>query len=99
MCEHGTTVPMPIGGRVCDVDACLALVVATLNTIPALATTACCCGHGHMPGSVLLADGRALVLMTRAEHDAYFATFTTDIHGLPRAVSAGAERKEVPDAD
>ena len=73
MCEHGVTVPMPIAGRVRDIDSCLALLIATLNTVPKYATVACCCGHGKMPGSVLLADGRALVLMTREQHDAYFA--------------------------
>lgn len=73
MCEWGTTVPMPLNGRVRDIDSCLALLIATLNTIPALETSGCCCGHGKMPGSVLLKDGSALVVMTREQHDAYFA--------------------------
>lgn len=84
MCEHGTTVPMPLAGRVRDIDACLALLVATLNTVPALATVACCCGHGKMPGSIALADGRELVLMSREEAAAYFAAIPHTIHGEAR---------------
>ena len=85
MREHGTTVPMPLAGRVRAIDSCLALLIATLNTNPDLATIGCCCGHGKMPGSILLADGRALVLMTREEHDAYFDAISHTIHGELRA--------------
>ena len=67
MCEHGTTVPMPINGRVRDIDSCLALIVATLNTIPKLETVACCCGHGKMVGSIALADGRELLIASDFE--------------------------------
>lgn len=62
MCKHGTSVPMPIDGRVRDIDSCMALLVATLNTIPALETVACCCGHGNGPGNVVLKDGRELFI-------------------------------------
>jgi hypothetical protein len=72
---------MPINGRVRDIDACLALLVATLNTVPALETLASCCGHGHLPPRVDLADGRVLVVMTQEQADAYYPTFGVNIHG------------------
>ena len=78
MCEWGTCVPMPLNGRVRDIDACLALLVATLNTIPALETVACCCGHGEMPGRVTLKDGRELVIMTEEQASNYFAVPATE---------------------
>ncbi len=83
MCEHGMGVPMPLGGRVRDIDACLALLVATLNTVPALSTTASCCGHGHLPGRVDLEDGRVLVLMTPEQATTYYAGFRVNNHGEP----------------
>jgi hypothetical protein len=75
---------MPLNGRVQDIDACLALLVATLNTVPKLATVASCCGHGHRPASVALADGRWLVVLTQEQYDALEAQYPLDIHGQPR---------------
>lgn len=62
MCKWNTVVPMPLNGRVRDIDSCMALLIATLNTIPALETVACCCGHGKGPGNVILKDGRELFI-------------------------------------
>jgi hypothetical protein len=61
MCERGTTVPMPIGGRVIDVDACLAPIVAALNA-GGVRTLASCCGHGVRPGVIALEDGVELLV-------------------------------------
>ena len=61
-CELGTyecVVPMPIRGRSQGIDLCIADIVAALNAANIL-TTGSCCGHGKMPGSVLLDDGRVL---------------------------------------
>lgn len=91
MCKHGDTVPMPLNGRVRDIDRCLALLVATLNTVPPLATVACCCGHGQMPPSIILHDDRWLVIMTRAEADAFYAQYPTDIHGTPSPARLSTE--------
>ena len=43
------------------VDACLAPFVAALNT-GGLQTIASCCGHGDGPGTVILEDGRELLV-------------------------------------
>ena len=55
-------VPMPLCGRVATVDLCVSHLVAALNA-GGVETTASCCGHGKMPGSVLLADGRELLIL------------------------------------
>lgn len=63
MCEQGTSVPMPILGRVRDIDSCIALLVATLNTVPRFTTSWCCCGHGKMLPVVGLDDGSHLLMI------------------------------------
>jgi hypothetical protein len=84
MCKHGTVVPMPIGGRVRDIDSCIAHLIAALNCSGACRTIACCCGHGNLPGSILLEDGRCLVVMNREDHDRLFSEYGHDIHGTPK---------------
>lgn len=44
-----------------DVDACIANIVRALND-GGVMTTSSCCGHGRSDGSVLLADGREIIL-------------------------------------
>lgn len=51
------TVQMPIGGRVYRIDGCIHHIVAALNA-GGVVTDGSCCGHGEMPGSIILADGR-----------------------------------------
>ena len=91
MCEQGTTVPMPILGRVRDIDSCIALFVATLNTIPALTTTWCCCGHGKMLPVVGLEDGsHILVIREKPTFDRITALLTDagiqqPLHPAPHA--------------
>jgi hypothetical protein len=43
------------------VDACIAGIVRALND-GGVITTSSCCGHGRGDGSILLADGREIVL-------------------------------------
>jgi hypothetical protein len=62
MCKQGTTVPMPICGRVYDIDSCIAHLVAALNA-GGVPTRASCCGHGKLPGSIVLDDGRELFVI------------------------------------
>lgn len=45
------------------VDACLADIVAALNS-SGLLTRDCCCGHGKEPGQIRLMDGRTLTVGT-----------------------------------
>lgn len=64
-CPVGTyrhCVLMPIAGRVRGIDHCISDIVAALNTTQTTETAASCCGHGKMVGTVLLEDGRWLLV-------------------------------------
>ena len=43
--EHA--IPMPIKGKVCHIDFCIAKIVAALNAANII-TVASCCGHGKL---------------------------------------------------
>ena len=63
-CEMGTyecQVPMPINGRRQDIDFCIADIVAALNAAN-IVTVASCCGHDKVSGSIILEDGREVVI-------------------------------------
>jgi len=62
--EH--QVPMAIKHRRQDIDLCIADVVAALNAANII-TVASCCGHGKMDGSVLLEDGREIIIRLEKE--------------------------------
>ena len=73
MCEWGTDAwvhlwaPRPVSGyKWVKVDACIAPIVQALNDA-GIDTTSSCCGHGKGDGSILLADGRELVVKQCAE--------------------------------
>ncbi|WP_028586674.1 hypothetical protein [Desulfocurvus vexinensis] len=59
--EYTCQVPMAISGRRCDIDLCIADLVAAL-TAANIRTVMSCCGHGRMDGIIILADGRELVI-------------------------------------
>lgn len=61
MGSYDCQIPMPLHGRVQYVDFCIADIVAALNA-GNIITEASCCGHGIIPGSILLADGRHLIV-------------------------------------
>jgi hypothetical protein len=61
MGSYECQVPMAIRGRRQDIDFCIADVVAALNAAN-VTTVASCCGHGKQDGSVLLEDGREIVI-------------------------------------
>lgn len=52
---------MPIKGRVVCVDWCIHRIVAALNA-GGVGTVASCCGHGSRDGTIVLADGRELII-------------------------------------
>jgi hypothetical protein len=54
-------VPMPLRGRRQEIDICIADLVSALNAAN-IQTVASCCGHGEQDGSVVLEDGRELVV-------------------------------------
>jgi len=58
--EH--TVPMAIKGLRCDVDFCIADIVAALNAANII-TVASCCGHGKMNAAIALEDGREIEIL------------------------------------
>lgn len=70
MCEQGDTIVLNLPGRKgyepCDIDRCIAPLVQTLNNA-GFFTKACCCGHGHRPGNIVLRDGRELLLLRSYE--------------------------------
>ena len=71
MCKHGDTVDVVVQvpshlsntgeayAVLKPVDRCLAPIVKALNAY-GVVTVACCCGHGHRNGNIVLADGRVL---------------------------------------
>lgn len=87
MCKHGITAtqvklarPRADGRTHAPVDPCIAPLVQALNDA-GLQTTSSCCGHGHRPGIVTLADGREILIMR--DHDEAARTYPLwpDIHG------------------
>jgi len=65
MCEHGTTRTVEIDGKPVEVDECIADIVIALNAA-GIRTRDSCCGHGRNAGGVSMADGRWLLVTTRA---------------------------------
>ena len=57
---------MPINGRVQCIDYCIHQIVAALNA-GGIRTTGSCCGHGEMPGNILLDDGRVIAIFASRE--------------------------------
>ena len=79
-CDCGTyqhQVHMPIRGRVCGIDICIADIVAALNVSHQTLTVGSCCGHGTMPGHIMLEDGRELIIIKSVvERNKVFNMFT-----------------------
>ena len=61
MCEHGDTVIVMVGFKTCGIDRCIAPLVRALNAW-GIRTVASCCGHNKRPGSIILEDGRELII-------------------------------------
>jgi hypothetical protein len=47
--------------KMTEVDRCIAPIVKALND-SGIYTSGCCCGHGESNGSILLHDGRELII-------------------------------------
>lgn len=105
MCKWGTTVEMEVTipahlshtgearTKVIGVDACIAQLVAALNA-GGITTVASCCGHGHLPGNVILADDTWLTLLTREQAQALNASIGVNIHGEPNAAAKRVKELE-----
>lgn len=73
MCKHGTyelmmvTIPAHLSHTglerqdVKGIDSCIAGIVKALNA-SGVVTDSSCCGHGRAEGTIMLADGRELVI-------------------------------------
>lgn len=81
-CGMGTyehTIPMPIKGRRQDIDFCIADIVTALNATN-IETEASCCGHNKIPGSIILSDGREIIIVKNAEErNKIFKIFYQDL--------------------
>lgn len=69
-CSLGTyecAIPMPIKRRIEYIDFCIADIVAALNAAN-IATDASCCGHGKRLGTVILDDGRWILVTRDRDH-------------------------------
>ena len=67
MCKWGTVTKTVAAKHIVEVDSCIAALVEALN-YSGVETVASCCGHGRNPGSIILADGRELLIIApRAE--------------------------------
>lgn len=79
-------------------DPCIADVVAALNAGGAR-TVASCCGHGSQDGSIVLADGRELVIRGRPLVSASVGVSpqeVSDSAGVPVAGSDGVGLDPTP---
>ena len=59
-------IPIQIKGRRQDIDICIIDIVAAFNA-GGVETSASCCGHNVMPGSIILEDGREIIIVKNAE--------------------------------
>ena len=82
MGEACRTCVMTIGGQPRDIDVCIVPVVRALNNA-GIATVASCCGHGHRPGNIALADGRELIIAADYQQARMIDALFPDIHGQP----------------
>ena len=51
------------GNTSAHVDPCLQKLAQALNDA-GMRTANCCCGHGHQPSSIILQDGRYVVIIS-----------------------------------
>lgn len=69
---------LTIGGKERRIDACIAEIIRALND-GGVATIASCCGHFNRWGSIILKDGRELIISPDFESSRAF----DKIHGRP----------------
>lgn len=83
--QYTDVVVLPLNGRCRTIDRCIHHIVSALNAA-GIETTMSCCGHGKMPGSINLADGRVLVIgqeVRDADGIARVELLPTDATGVP----------------
>jgi len=65
---------------VVDIDKCIYPIVKALND-GGVFTIASCCGHGQLPGSIILENNKELILTTFDESRKLFKSIGVNIHG------------------
>lgn len=65
---YAAQVTLRLNGKDRGIDPCVAPIVQALYDA-GLKPVASCCGHGVMPASVLLEDGREVLVVSRSEAD------------------------------
>lgn len=81
MCDYTEPrVIVPIRGRCRSIDRCIHHIIAALNAA-GVDTLSCCCGHGNRPGSIVLEDGRELIVMHSEAAARDLMQDFPDIHG------------------
>jgi len=59
--EFDCQIPMPINGKSQCIDFCIADIISALNAAN-IKTIASCCGHNKIDGSIILEDGREIII-------------------------------------
>jgi len=77
----------PCGNTKCNeinsgIDECIQPLVKALNDC-GMKTMASCCGHGNTNGSVILSDGREIIILPNFETARKIEKYFPDIHGNP----------------
>jgi len=63
MGSYKCQIPMEINGRVVGIDFCISDIVASLNCGNFTRTAMSCCGHGKILSTIVLEDGRYLIIL------------------------------------
>lgn len=66
MCKWGTNTVVMIDGKPRNIDSCIAPLVSALNA-GGIRTVASCCGHGRLPGNIIIEGDVFLTLLTREQ--------------------------------
>jgi hypothetical protein len=62
--EYRCQLPIILNGQPVGIDKCIFDIICALNA-EGLETVASCCGHGKRAGSIILKDGRELVIFPK----------------------------------
>ena len=67
--SYECTIPMTVKNKVVWVDYCIADIVAGINAVGSIKTSASCCGHGVQDGNIILEDGRWITIEKKVWKD------------------------------
>lgn len=70
--------------KICSVDPCIQPLVQAINDA-GIRTLNSCCGHGVRPTSIVLEDGRYLMILSQEDHDIISNRYPALCEASPRA--------------